>query len=138
LTAKYLHFPSCNSFQPGNKLIVENLSIKYWANIQNCILKAEMIVVRLFMIIFYFKYFYIKNNIMEYNKYIIRNPAIMLGKPTIKGTRITVELIMRKLAGGFTLEDLISSYPHLNKKQIYAAFEYAADLIANEEVFEIA
>jgi len=75
---------------------------------------------------------------MEYNKYIIRNPAIMLGKPIIKGTRITVELIMRKLAGGFTLEDLISSYPHLNKEQIYAAFEYAADLIANEEVFEIA
>jgi uncharacterized protein (DUF433 family) len=75
---------------------------------------------------------------MEYNKYIIRNPEIMLGKPIIKGTRITVELIMRKLAGGFTIDNLISSYPHLNKEQIYAAFEYAADIIANEEVFEIA
>jgi uncharacterized protein (DUF433 family) len=75
---------------------------------------------------------------MEYNKYIIRNPDIMLGKPTIKGTRITVELIMRKLAGGFTIENLITNYPHINKEQIYAAFEYAADLIANEEIFEVA
>ena len=75
---------------------------------------------------------------MEYNKYIVRNPDIMLGKPIIKGTRVTVELIMRKLAGGFTIENLIASYPHINKEQIYAAFEYAADLIANEEVIELA
>ncbi len=75
---------------------------------------------------------------MEYNKYIIRNPEIMLGKPIIKGTRITVELIMRKLAGGYTIENILTSYPHLNKEQIYAAFEYAADIIANEEVFEVA
>ncbi len=75
---------------------------------------------------------------MEYNKYIIRNPEIMLGKPIIKGTRITVELIMRKLAGGYTIENILTSYPHLNKEQIFAAFEYAADIIANEEVFEVA
>ncbi len=75
---------------------------------------------------------------MEYNKYIVRNPEIMLGKPIIRGTRISVELIMRKLAGGFTIENLITNYPHINKDQIFAAFEYAADLIANEEVFEVA
>jgi uncharacterized protein (DUF433 family) len=75
---------------------------------------------------------------MDYNKYIERNPDVMLGKPIIKGTRITVELIMRKLAGGYTLDQLIASYPHINKDQIFAAFEYAADLIANEEVFEMA
>lgn len=74
---------------------------------------------------------------MEYNKYIIRNPDIMLGKPTIKGTRVTVELIMRKLAGGYTIENLLTNYPHLTVEQIYAALEYAADIIANEEVFEI-
>lgn len=74
---------------------------------------------------------------MEYNKYIERNPNVMLGKPIIKGTRITVELIMRKLAGGYTLDQLITNYPHINKDQIFAAFEYAADLIANEEVFEM-
>jgi uncharacterized protein (DUF433 family) len=75
---------------------------------------------------------------MDYTKYIVRNPDIMLGKPTIKGTRITVELIMRKLAGGYTIENLITNYPHINKEQIFAALEYTADLIANEEVFEMA
>jgi uncharacterized protein (DUF433 family) len=77
-----------------------------------------------------------KDMIMGYNKYIVRDPGIMLGKPIIKGTRITVELIMRKLAGGFTIENLISCYPHLNKEQIYAAFEYVSILIANEEVLK--
>ena len=75
---------------------------------------------------------------MDYEKYIWRNPEIMLGKPVIKGTRITVELIMRKLAEGFTVDELIKSYPHLKKEQIYAAFEYAAEIIANEEIMEVA
>lgn len=74
---------------------------------------------------------------MEFSKFITRNPDIMLGKPVIRGTRITVELIMRKLAGGFTINDLLTNYPHLNKDQILAALEYAADLIANEEVIEM-
>jgi len=70
---------------------------------------------------------------MDYNKYIERYPEIMLGKPIIKGTRITVEIIMRKLAGGLSIDKLIESYPHLNNAQIFAALEYAADIIANEE-----
>ena len=60
----------------------------------------------------------------------------MLGKPIIKGTRITVELLMRKLAGGFTVSDLLTSYPNLTEVQIFAALEYAADIIANEESLE--
>jgi uncharacterized protein (DUF433 family) len=75
---------------------------------------------------------------MEYKQYIERNPDIMLGKPIIKGTRITVELLMRKLAGGFTVKDLLKSYPNLTKEQILAALEYAADIIANEESLETA
>ncbi len=74
---------------------------------------------------------------MDYKKYIERNPDVMMGKPVIKGTRITVELIMRKLAGGFSIDDLIKSYPHLSEKQIMATLEYAADLIANEETIEL-
>ncbi len=70
---------------------------------------------------------------MTYKKYIERNPNVMLGKPVIRGTRITVELIMRKLAGGYTVADLLESYTHLRKEQILAAFEYAADLISHEE-----
>lgn len=60
----------------------------------------------------------------------------MLGKPIIKGTRITVELLMRKLAGGFSVSDLLKSYPNLTEVQIFAALEYAADIIANEESLE--
>lgn len=73
---------------------------------------------------------------MYYKEHIELNPEIMLGKPIIKGTRITVELIMRKLAEGYNIDDLLKSYPHLEKEQIFAALEYAADLIANEEIHE--
>ena len=67
-----------------------------------------------------------------------RNPQIMLGKPVIKGTRITVELIMRKLADGFTVTDILEMYPHLTIEQVQAAFAYAADKIANEIIMEAA
>ena len=73
---------------------------------------------------------------MNYTNYIERNPEIMLGKPIIKGTRITVELLIRKLAGGFSVEELLISYPNLTKAQILAALEYVADVIANEESLE--
>jgi uncharacterized protein (DUF433 family) len=75
---------------------------------------------------------------MHNEKYIWRNPEIMLGKPVIKGTRITVELVIRKFAEGYTVEEILVSYPHLKKEQIYAALEYAADIIANEEILEVA
>jgi uncharacterized protein (DUF433 family) len=75
---------------------------------------------------------------MDYKRYIERNPDVMQGKPIIKGTRITVELLMRKLADGYGTEDLLKSYPHLKREQILAALEYAADMIANEDVLESA
>lgn len=61
----------------------------------------------------------------SYNAYIERNPAIVMGKPIIKGTRITMELIMRKFAGGYSTEQLLNAYPHLNQEQIKAVFEYS-------------
>ena len=56
-----------------------------------------------------------------------RNPQIMLGKPIIKGTRITVELVMCKLADGFMVDNILDMYPHLTLEQVRAAFAYAAD-----------
>ena len=73
---------------------------------------------------------------MDWQLYIERNPEVLLGKPVIKGTRISVELIMRKLAGGYSFEDILKAYPHLSKEQVAAACEYAADVIANEETVE--
>ena len=62
---------------------------------------------------------------MNYKDYIEIKPDVMLGKPVIKGTRITVELIMRKFAGGFTAQQLLGAYPQLNLAQITAAKEWA-------------
>jgi len=62
------------------------------------------------------------------------NPEIMLGKPVIKGTRTTVELILRKLSEGMTIEELLEAYPHLTKEDILAALEYAADVISTEKL----
>ena len=62
------------------------------------------------------------------------NPDIMFGKPVIKGTRVTVEQILRKLAGGMTVEEIITDHPHLKKEDILAAQEFAADYLADEEI----
>jgi uncharacterized protein (DUF433 family) len=72
--------------------------------------------------------------IMNYTNKIVTNPDVMLGKPVIKGTRITVELILRKLSEGMTIDQMLISYPHLVKEDVYAALTYASDLIANEEI----
>ena len=60
--------------------------------------------------------------------HILVDPAIMLGKPCIAGTRITVELIVRRIAEGYSIADLVEDHPHLTAEGIRAALEYAADL----------
>jgi uncharacterized protein (DUF433 family) len=61
------------------------------------------------------------------------NPKVMMGKPVIRGTRIPVELILRKLGEGTTEADLLDAYPRLTKADIQAAIGYAADTVAHEE-----
>jgi uncharacterized protein (DUF433 family) len=51
------------------------------------------------------------------------NPCIMFGKPVVKGTRITVEHILRKLAAGLTVDEIIADHPHLEPEDIYAAVD---------------
>jgi len=62
------------------------------------------------------------------------NPAVMLGKPVIRGTRIPVELIVRKLSEGATEADLLDAYPRLTREDIRAALAYAADSLAHETI----
>ena len=62
------------------------------------------------------------------------NPSVMLGKPVIRGTRIPVELIVRKLAEGADEKSLIQAYPKLTADDIRAALRYAADSLAHEEI----
>jgi uncharacterized protein (DUF433 family) len=65
------------------------------------------------------------------------NPSVMQGKPVIRGTRITVELLLRKLGEGATIEDLLDAYPRLAADDIRAALAYAADTIAHETVLAL-
>lgn len=71
----------------------------------------------------------LKGIINGYTKYIEINPKVMMGKPVIKGTRITVELILEKLSKGETIQDILIAYPQINQEAIYAALAYAASMI---------
>lgn len=62
------------------------------------------------------------------------NGGVMLGKPVIRGTRIPVELILRKLGDGASEADLLDAYPSLTRDDIRPAMRYAADTLAYEEV----
>ncbi len=65
---------------------------------------------------------------------IVRDPDVMLGKPVIKGTRITVELILRKCAAGMKAAEITQSYPHIREDDIRAALDYAADHLQHESI----
>ena len=62
------------------------------------------------------------------------DPKVMMGKPVIRGTRIPVELILRKISEGVNEADLLEAYPKLTHEDIQAAVRYAADTLAHEEI----
>ena len=63
---------------------------------------------------------------MNWRDHIISNPEIQVGKPIIKGTRISVELILERLADSWTYEQVLESYSHITRDDIQAALAYAA------------
>jgi uncharacterized protein (DUF433 family) len=65
------------------------------------------------------------------------NPAVLAGKPTIRGLRISVEQILRALANGVTTEALLDDYPVLEAEDIQACLEYAADLVEADKVYAV-
>ena len=71
---------------------------------------------------------------MDWQEHIEQNPLVMGGKPAIKGTRITVELILERLGDGWKEEDLLKSYPHLTADHIRAAQAFAAASLRRDEV----
>jgi len=74
---------------------------------------------------------------MNYTDYLTTSPEVMLGKPVIKGTRITVELILRKLSEGSSPDELTVMYPTITKDDIFAALSYSATVIASEELIAL-
>lgn len=71
---------------------------------------------------------------MDYHHRITSNPDVLLGKPVIKGTRLTVALLLRKLSEGASVEAIVQMYPQITKEDVYAALQYASEVIANEEI----
>ncbi|MEP7267268.1 MAG: DUF433 domain-containing protein [Saprospiraceae bacterium] len=69
---------------------------------------------------------------IDWTKHIESNPKILLGKPVILSTRIPVNLILEKLAGGDTIPELLEAYPGINKDDINACLLFAAETIKNE------
>lgn len=72
-----------------------------------------------------------------YNNYIISNPSIMMGKPCIVGTRITVEHILEKLSHGETMEQILIAHPHLKKEHILAALSFATNTLRADVIYPI-
>jgi uncharacterized protein (DUF433 family) len=66
---------------------------------------------------------------------IISNPKIMMGKPVVKGTRITVELILEKLAAGESVEQILDEHPRLTREAIQAACSFAARALKADVVY---
>ncbi len=74
---------------------------------------------------------------MDWRERIVSNPDILVGKPSVKGTRISVELILGWLANGWTHDMLLESYPQLAPEDILAALAFAAEMMRDEEYVAI-
>ena len=62
------------------------------------------------------------------------DPKVMLGKPVIRGTRITVEIILEKLAADVSIEEILTDYPRLTREDVLAAIAYACHAVGTDEI----
>lgn len=68
---------------------------------------------------------------------ITSDPGVMMGKPVIKETRITVESILDRFAAGETIDQMLAAHPRLTKEAIFAAFAFAADTLRSDIIYPI-
>jgi uncharacterized protein (DUF433 family) len=69
---------------------------------------------------------------MNWKDRIVIDSEILVGKPIIKGTRISVELLLDRVADGWSIDDILRSYPHLTRDDVLAALSFAAELFREE------
>lgn len=74
---------------------------------------------------------------MDTKKLIISDPGVMMGKPVVTGTRITVELLLEKLAAGESVEQILDEHPRLTREAIHAALSFAAQALRADVVYPI-
>jgi len=77
-----------------------------------------------------------EEDVMKWENHIVINPKIMVGKPIIKGTRLTVEFIIDLLAQDWKEEDILQNYPGLTHENIQACLAYARDMLSRELIYE--
>lgn len=68
---------------------------------------------------------------------IVINPKVMVGKPVIKGTRIPVDTIVRLIAQGMKMEEILEDYPNLSKEDVKAALLYSAEVVSGEVILPV-
>ena len=68
----------------------------------------------------------------DFMKRIVVNPKVMVGKPVIRGTRITVDAVLGRLAEGWTIEEILEDFPHITKEDVRAAIRYAESIVRGE------
>ena len=71
-------------------------------------------------------------------KLILSDPSVMMGKPVVAGTRITVELILEKLSSGNTIEEVVEAHPRLTREGVLAALNFAARALRADVVYPVA
>ncbi len=74
---------------------------------------------------------------MDWREHIERIPGVLGGKPKVKGTRLSVELILARLGEGWSVEQLIEAFPHLKAEQIQACMAFAAESLATDDVVDV-
>jgi uncharacterized protein (DUF433 family) len=79
----------------------------------------------------------LRSTLMPHTVSITSDPLVMLGKPVIAGTRITVELILEKLASDDSISDILDAYPHLTHQGVEAAIEFARESVSELSVYPI-
>jgi uncharacterized protein (DUF433 family) len=75
---------------------------------------------------------------MNWRDYIVSDPEILVGKPAVKGTRLSVEMILDRLADGWSAEDLFEAYPRLTPQGLQAVFAFAAEILKDEDYIALA
>ena len=74
---------------------------------------------------------------MDWRQHIEVNPAVLVGKPVVRGTRLAVELILDLVASGCPLDEILAAYPGLTREQIQACVAYAAEIVRSERVYPL-
>jgi uncharacterized protein (DUF433 family) len=74
---------------------------------------------------------------MDWHSRIAVDPKILVGKPVIRGTRISVQFVVDLLAAGWTHEQLLESYPHITEEDIRACLAYAGELLREEQIYPL-